>query len=30
MRLAYARRLKELKAWSEQVAALGRERQKAF
>lgn len=30
MRLAYARRLKELKAWSEQVAALGRERQKNF
>lgn len=30
MRLAYARRLKELKAWSEQVAALGRERQKSF
>ncbi len=28
MRLAYARRLKEMKAWSEQVAALGRERQK--
>lgn len=30
MRLAYARKLKELKAWSEQVAALGRERQKNF
>ncbi|MFR6073778.1 DNA polymerase III subunit delta [Phocaeicola coprocola] len=28
MRLAYARRLKDMKAWSEQVAALGRERQK--
>lgn len=30
MRLAYARRLKEMKAWSEQVAALGRERQKIY
>lgn len=28
MRLAYARRVKEMKQWSEQVAALGRERQK--
>lgn len=28
MRLAYARKVKEMKAWSEQVAALGRERQK--
>ncbi|WP_300728257.1 DNA polymerase III subunit delta' [uncultured Bacteroides sp.] len=28
MRLSYARRLKEMKAWSEQVAAMGRERQK--
>lgn len=30
MRLAYARKLKELKGWSEQVAAMGRERQKNF
>ena len=30
MRLAYARKLKELKAWSEQVASMGRERQKNF
>ncbi len=30
MRLAYARRLKEIKAWSEQVASVGRERQKDF
>ena len=30
MRLAYARKLKELKAWSEQVAGMGRERQKNF
>lgn len=30
MRLAYMRKLKELKAWSEQVASLGREQQKAF
>lgn len=28
MRLAYARRVKEMKAWSEQVAGMGRERQK--
>lgn len=28
MRLAYARKVKEMKVWSEQVAALGRERQK--
>ena len=28
MRLAYARRIRELKAWSEEVAALGREKQK--
>jgi len=28
MRLAYARRVKEMKQWSEQVATLGRERQK--
>ncbi len=30
MRLSYARRIKEMKEWSEQVAALGRERQKNF
>lgn len=30
MRLSYARRVKEMKQWSEQVAAMGRERQKAF
>ena len=30
MRLAYARRIKEMKAWSEEVAGLGRERQKNF
>ncbi|MCR5313599.1 MAG: DNA polymerase III subunit delta [Bacteroidaceae bacterium] len=30
MRLSYARRVKEMKQWSETVAALGRERQKAF
>ena len=28
MRMAYARRVKEIKQWSEKVAALGRERQK--
>jgi len=28
MRLSYARRIKEMKAWSEQVAGLGREKQK--
>ena len=28
MRVAYARNIREMKAWSEQVAALGRERQK--
>lgn len=28
MRLAYSRKVKEMKQWSEQVAALGRERQK--
>lgn len=28
MRLAYARRIREMKAWSEDVAALGREKQK--
>ncbi|MDR3119160.1 MAG: DNA polymerase III subunit delta' [Mediterranea sp.] len=30
MRLSYQRRIKELKQWSEQVAGLGRERQKSF
>lgn len=30
MRLSYMRKLKEMKAWSEQVAAMGRERQKNF
>lgn len=30
MRLSYARRLKEMKEWSEEVAALGREKQKSF
>ena len=30
MRLAYGRKLKEMKKWSEEVAALGRERQKNF
>ena len=30
MRLAYARKLKELKEWSEQVASMGREKQKSF
>ena len=28
MRVAYARNIRDMKAWSEQVAALGRERQK--
>ena len=28
MRLAYARRIREMKAWSEEVATLGREKQK--
>ena len=28
MRLAYARKVKEIKEWSEQIASLGRERQK--
>ena len=28
MRVAYARNIREMKAWSEQVAAIGRERQK--
>ena len=30
MRLAYQRHVREIKQWSEQVAAIGRERQKAF
>ncbi|MEG1616260.1 MAG: DNA polymerase III subunit delta' [Bacteroidales bacterium] len=30
MRMAYARRLKEMKLWSEEVAGLGRERQRNF
>ena len=30
MRLAYARKLREMKTWSEEVAALGREKQKSF
>lgn len=30
MRLSYQRRLREMKQWSEQVAAMGRERQKNF
>ena len=30
MRLAYARRIKDLKAWSEEVAELGRERERKF
>lgn len=30
MRLAYVRKVKEMKRWSETVAAMGRERQKAF
>ena len=30
MRLAYQRKLKELKQWSEQVATIGRERQKSL
>ena len=30
MRLSYQRKIKEMKAWSEQVAAMGRERQKEF
>ena len=30
MRLAYMRKLKDLKAWSEQMASMGRERQKRF
>ncbi len=30
MRLSYMRRIKDMKKWSEQVAAMGREQQKAF
>ena len=30
MRLSYARKVKEMKQWSEKVAAMGRERQKNF
>lgn len=30
MRLAYQRKVKELKAWSEQMGAMGREKQKRF
>lgn len=30
MRLSYMRKLKEMKAWSEQVASMGREKQKNF
>jgi DNA polymerase-3 subunit delta' len=30
MRLAYMRKVKELKAWSEQMGAMGREKQKRF
>ena len=30
MRLSYVRKVKEMKQWSEQVASLGRERQKRF
>ena len=30
MRLAYQRRVKDLKTWSERIAAMGRERQKRF
>lgn len=30
MRLAYGRKLKEMKSWSEEIASLGRERQKIF
>lgn len=30
MRLSYQRKIREMKAWSEQVAAMGRERQKHF
>lgn len=30
MRLSYARKVKEMKVWSERIAAMGRERQKNF
>ena len=30
MRLAYMRKVKELKAWSEQMGSMGREKQKRF
>lgn len=30
MRLSYMRKIREMKQWSEQVAAMGRERQKSF
>ena len=30
MRLAYQRKVKDLKAWSERMASMGRERQKRF
>jgi DNA polymerase-3 subunit delta' len=30
MRLSYQRKIREMKAWSEEVAGMGRERQKAF
>ena len=30
MRLSYQRKIKEMKQWSEQVASMGRERQKSF
>ena len=30
MRLAYQRKIREMKQWSEQVASMGRERQKSF
>ncbi len=30
MRLSYQRKIREMKQWSEQVAAMGRERQKSF
>jgi DNA polymerase-3 subunit delta' len=30
MRLSYQRKIKEMKQWSEQVAGIGRERQKSF
>ena len=30
MRLSYARKIRDMKTWSEQLAAMGREKQKAF